>query len=560
MSFSRLAVTVVISSVLFAGTAGARTLYVANGGNDANLGTLVSAPLATIKRASALAQPGDVVHVRGGVYLGAFSIQAKGTSSARITFQPHPGETVVFDGTGTVNTDLVTLYRAEYVDFRGFEIRNSTRIGLTVYESKNVGIYDNDVHHSVRHGVYVGAASFGISSDVTVDGNRLHENVTENQFFALGGSGWAQALGIFKSSRIRVTNNRSYQNWGEGFGTALSNDVLIENNTVYDNFSVGIYLDNARTTTVNRNLVYTTGDTRFYREGSPASGIAVANEDYDESLPSRGNVFSNNIVVNSKYGFYYGAYQNGGGMVDTKVVNNTFHKATAAMLWIDDDTHTNSMVANNIFSQVGGQMTIVGGSGVSYDHNLWYGGDAGTAEGSGDVVGNPLFVNAGGFSAADYKLQPLSPAVHSASASAAADDYFGAVRTAAADMGAHELSLPVGNSSHAQTEPEPVDTPVDTESPSAPSALRFSSVTSSSVSLVWFAATDNVAVRGYAIYQDGLLMDTVAAAPAYTVTGLEAGRTYNFHVVAVDAQRNESAPSNLVTVTTSQTAKRRSAR
>jgi hypothetical protein len=396
MNFSRLAVRVLISSVLFAGTASAKTLYVAKSGNDANAGTLVSAPLASIKKAAALAQPGDVVNVRGGVYSGPLSIMSKGTASARITFQSYAGEVAVIDGTGTSNTDLVTLYKAEYVDFKGFEIRNATRIGLCVYDSKQIGLYDNHIHHSVRNGIYVGAGSMGISSDLVVDGNQLHENVTENQYFALSGGGWAQGLGVFKTNRVRITNNRSYQNWGEGIGAGLNNDVLIENNTSYDNFSVGIYLDNARTTTVNRNLVYTTGDTRFYREGQPASGIAVANESYDESLPSRGNVFSNNIVVNSKYAFYYGAYQNGGGMVDTKVVNNTFYKATAAMLWIDTDTHSNSMVANNIFYQVGGQMTIVGGTGVTYDHNLWYGGTAGKAAGSGDIYADPQFVKVGG--------------------------------------------------------------------------------------------------------------------------------------------------------------------
>jgi parallel beta-helix repeat protein len=562
MNFSRLAVPVLISSVLFAGTASARTLYVAKSGNDANAGTLLSAPLATIKKAAALAQPGDVVNVRGGVYTGPLSIMSKGTASARITFQSHAGEVAVIDGTGTAaNTDLVTLYQAQYVDFKGFEIRNATRIGLCVYNSKNIRLYDNHIHHSVRNGIYIGGTSMGSSADMIVDGNELHENVTENRYFAFSGGGWAQGLGVYKTDRARITNNRSYQNWGEGIGTGLGNDVLIENNTVSDNFSVGIYLDNSRTTTVNRNLVYTTGDTRFYREGHPASGIAVANEAYDESLPSRGNVFSNNIVVNSKYGFYYGAYQNGGGMVDTKVVNNTFYKATAAMLWIDTDTHSNSVVANNIFSQVGGQMTIVGGSGVTYAANLWYGGNAGAASGPGDVYADPMFVKAGGTTPADYKLKPVSPAVHSASAHVSANDYFGSARTLAADIGAHELSLALGNSAPAETEePAPVDTPVDTESPSAPSALRFSSVTGSSVSLVWFGATDNVAVRGYAVYQDGVLINTIAAATGYTVTGLEAGRTYNFHVAAVDAQRNQSAASNLVTVTTSQATKRRSAR
>ncbi|HYI08020.1 MAG TPA: right-handed parallel beta-helix repeat-containing protein [Thermoanaerobaculia bacterium] len=640
MNFARLAVPVLISSVLFAGTASARTLYVAKSGNDANLGTLVTAPLATIKKAAAVALPGDVVNVRGGVYTGTLSIMSKGTAAARITFQSYPGETAVIDGTGTApNTDLLTVYQAQYVDLKGFEVRNSTRLGICVYDSKNIGIYDNNIHHSVRNGIYIGAGSMGISSDMVVDGNVLHENVTENQYFAFSGGGWAQSLGVYKTDRARITNNRSYQNWGEGIGTGLGNDVLIENNTVSDNFSVGIYLDNARTTTVNRNLVYTTGDTRFYREGHPASGIAVANEAYSVSLPSRGNVFTNNIVVNSKYGFYYGAYQNGGGMVDTKVVNNTFHKATAAMIWIDEDVHSNSVVANNIFSQAGGQMALVGGAGVTYTSNLWYGGIAGKAAGSGDVIGDPLFVKAGGFTPADYKLKTLSPAIHTASAHLTANDYFGAERTPSGDIGAHELSLVLGSSAPSSSvltaasnlqandvqsgtvqltwiasegdvagykvyrnnayvatvtgttwtdsglsasttynyeviafdtngNPAPgsnvltvsTQSVIDKENPTAPSALRVTGITGSSISLVWARSTDNVAIRGYAVYRDGILLETIAAVTGYTATGLEANRTYTFHVVAIDAERNQSSVSNTITATTTMTTKRRSAR
>jgi parallel beta-helix repeat protein len=640
-NFASVALTVLISSVLFAGTAGARTLYVAKSGNDANAGTVLTAPLATIRKAALLALPGDVVSVRGGVYTGTVGIMSKGTASARITFQSYPGETAVIDGTGTaVDTDLVQLYQAEYVDFKGFEIRNSTRIGLCVYNSKNIGLYGNHVHHSVRGGIYVGATSRGISFDMVVDGNELHENVLENQNHTFTNGGWAGALTVTKTDRARITNNRSYRNWGEGMGSGLGNDVLIENNVVYDNFSVGIYLDNSRTMTVNRNLIYSTGDTRFYRDGHPASGMAVANEAYAESLPSQGNIFTNNIVVNSKFGFYYGAYQNGGGMIDTKVVHNTFYKATAAMIWIDTDTHTNSIVANNIFDQVGAQMALVGGPGITYAANLWYGGNAGAASGSGDIIGNPLFVNAGGYTAADYKLQALSPAIHNAVASSViTTDYFGADRTASADIGAHEFSTAVGssapgssvltaasdlqaasvqtstvtltwvasqgdvagykiyrNNGYAATvtgtswidsglaastsytyeviafdtagNPAPGSnvisvstlTAVDKENPTAPSALRATGVTATSVSLAWTRSTDNVAVRGYAVYRDGVLVDTLAAVTSYTVTGLQGGRTYTFPVIALDAARNQSAASNSITVTTAATSKRRSAK
>src|SRR5688572_13203412 len=110
MRFSSLVVSAVLSSALLANSASAKELFVAVSGNDANLGTL-TAPVATVKRASALALPGDTVSIRGGVYYAHAGIMAKGTASARITFRSYPGETAVFDGSNTApGTDLVSFY------------------------------------------------------------------------------------------------------------------------------------------------------------------------------------------------------------------------------------------------------------------------------------------------------------------------------------------------------------------------------------------------------------------------------------------------------------------
>src|SRR5215212_3188618 len=114
MRFSSLVVSAVLSSTLLAGTASMRELFVATSGNDANTGVL-SAPFATVKKAAALALPGDVVSIRGGVYFTTLGIMSKGTSAARITFRSYPGETAVFDGSNTAaGTDLVSFYKAEY--------------------------------------------------------------------------------------------------------------------------------------------------------------------------------------------------------------------------------------------------------------------------------------------------------------------------------------------------------------------------------------------------------------------------------------------------------------
>ncbi|MDY8136413.1 reprolysin-like metallopeptidase [Aquimarina sp. 2201CG5-10] len=89
----------------------------------------------------------------------------------------------------------------------------------------------------------------------------------------------------------------------------------------------------------------------------------------------------------------------------------------------------------------------------------------------------------------------------------------------------------------------------DTQAPTAPTALAASNITSNSVDLNWNASTDNVGVTGYDVYRDNTVITTVATT-SYQATGLTANTAYDFSVKAKDAAGNESAASNIVTITT----------
>lgn len=91
----------------------------------------------------------------------------------------------------------------------------------------------------------------------------------------------------------------------------------------------------------------------------------------------------------------------------------------------------------------------------------------------------------------------------------------------------------------------------DTTAPST-SILSASGTTTSSTNLSWTAATDNVGVTGYDVYQNGVFK-TSTTTTTLAVNGLTASTTYNFHIKAKDAAGNVSATSNTVTVTTSAT-------
>ncbi|RYJ53344.1 T9SS type A sorting domain-containing protein [Flavobacterium petrolei] len=90
----------------------------------------------------------------------------------------------------------------------------------------------------------------------------------------------------------------------------------------------------------------------------------------------------------------------------------------------------------------------------------------------------------------------------------------------------------------------------DTVAPTAPANLTAAATTSSSTNLSWTAATDNVAVTGYSIYNGATLVTTVTGL-TYSATGLSASTAYTFTVKAKDAAGNLSVASNAVAVTTS---------
>ncbi len=107
-------------------------------------------------------------------------------------------------------------------------------------------------------------------------------------------------------------------------------------------------------------------------------------------------------------------------------------------------------------------------------------------------------------------------------------------------------------SSHgSETETSSVDVAIGDVTPPTDGAMLWATdVLSSSLTLHWDAATDDRAVIGYGIYQDGVHLTDVATVTMYDVTGLSPDTEYEYMVKAMDAQGNVSDGLTL-TVTTS---------
>ncbi|RKF03739.1 putative secreted protein (Por secretion system target) [Tenacibaculum lutimaris] len=89
----------------------------------------------------------------------------------------------------------------------------------------------------------------------------------------------------------------------------------------------------------------------------------------------------------------------------------------------------------------------------------------------------------------------------------------------------------------------------DTTAPTAPTNVAASNITQTSVYLTWTAATDNIEVTGYDVYQGSTKIASVTTTN-FSVSGLTAAANYSFSVKAKDAANNISSSSNTVNVTT----------
>lgn len=90
----------------------------------------------------------------------------------------------------------------------------------------------------------------------------------------------------------------------------------------------------------------------------------------------------------------------------------------------------------------------------------------------------------------------------------------------------------------------------DTTAPSVPTGVT-ATASGTSVQVAWTASTDNIAVSGYDVRRDGAVVGSVAGSVrSFTDSGLQAGRTYSYTVVAKDAAGNSSAASAAASVTT----------
>jgi serine protease len=89
---------------------------------------------------------------------------------------------------------------------------------------------------------------------------------------------------------------------------------------------------------------------------------------------------------------------------------------------------------------------------------------------------------------------------------------------------------------------------LDTTAPSVPANVQIRLNSSGKPVVTWSASTDNVGVKGYKIYRNGVAYSTTAAT-SFTDSSATRRKTYSYRVAAVDAAGNVSGLSSSVSIT-----------
>ncbi len=525
----------------------AGTYYVSPSGSDTNGGTSLTAPVRTINNALRKASlSGDIVYVRTGTYVETVSIQQSG-----ITLSAYPGDKPVIDGQTTLPGDWGSLIfvAGNYNTVSGFEVKNSNINGVRLggYSVVVTGHHNTiskiNAHHAWESGVRI-QGDYNIVEDSLVWQSVLSNSHNNGSVAGGWGAGLSAARNYSASALIPgitsypiLRRNKVFNNWGEGVICFEADHCTLEDNIVYDNWTVNLYLSDATNSLVQRNIVYVSSAPAIPTRSGSHPGFFLSDE--KASVPrSKNNTIINNSVYNANFEAFTWSGVANAGLNNVLIANNTIVEGS---LYVGSGgssaiVNTNSQIRNNII--LGTNSSVPSKTGITFSNNNWARTPSVAATVT-DIVGDPQIARTGAttpgsLTASYFKILESSPVIDAATPlSNVAEDFFRSIRGTVPDIGGHEFS----------------SNTVDSIAPSAPSGFSATTNSSTKITLVWSASSDNVGVTGYRIYRNSIEIGT-SAVTSFTDNSVTGGATYSYTIKAYDAAGNLSASSSTATVTT----------
>jgi parallel beta-helix repeat protein len=427
--------------------------FVSLTGSAGNSGTITS-PFRKISQAANVAQPGDFIYVRAGVYRNTNfndgdiwnnesteSITCNGAANNYISIMPYNAEqvTIEFDA-----SYAVIISNSSYVTFQNFTIKGINE-QITYTEADNAwGLYkEGGIIKTIVGNTNLLPLPAGIQKPTYYNGRGLvansshHINLYNNIVYNCPSSG----IRVQQSDYVNVKGNTVYNNtfWttqGVGAITAAESTnidnvddykIIFENNLVRDNENKLISWNPNKTFITyvidEGSGIFLTRNENTYLAGK----FKISNNiSYNNGASGIMCHFTNRTLINNNTVYHNGANNDGqpGGIGynnanDVVLANNIIQSRTNKWaIGAAAQPNTNITAISNIVFNNNGSVAV--------NNNI----------STGFSTANPLFVNPTAF---NFGLQSSSPAINNAaSAYAEPKDFFNVTRTTA-DIGAIEF-------------------------------------------------------------------------------------------------------------------------
>ncbi len=353
-------------------TATGRTIVVSTSGNDTAFGDAAH-PYRTITKAASVANPGDLVLIRAGIY----------SEFVRLTRGGTPGNPVIFKADGIVVLEdpnspdwaydwdgVFNVYQTAYVVVSGLRIQGSHWFGIGLYQADNVTIQNCITYRTGASGIYAIQ-----SSGVTVRGNTVRRACTRTTADTTVAT--QECISLDSVSGFDVYRNEVFDTvdidpavtlGGEGIDIKNASATgTVSRNVVHDLARLGIYVDawnavSLHDVIVERNLVY--GCDHGIAVSSEAGGTAEIID-----------IVNNIVHDNRNNGIVISAWVQNGPRRNVTIMNNTaVRNGTSSWgggIAVENADASGVIIRNNICSDnVKWQLAVYPQTGMTVDYNL----------------------------------------------------------------------------------------------------------------------------------------------------------------------------------------------